>query len=106
MSEKEHYNRAAVLEWTISLIYIFYVATFAMDFLPAIHSKHHRFPPVTNQAAMEQGEPNESVTGGPVYSESYSNGSNASTQPMQQTGRYYPPTNGVPKEPVAPSRNF
>ena len=28
MSTQEHYNRAAILEWTISLIYIFYVWSF------------------------------------------------------------------------------
>ncbi|GAB7349475.1 hypothetical protein MBLNU459_g0187t1 [Dothideomycetes sp. NU459] len=95
MSDKEHYNRAAVLEWVVSLIYILYVASFAMDFLPAIHSKHHRFPPVTEHQAIEQGEPTNamSMTGGPVYSDNnYSNGSYASTQPKEQS--------------VAPSRNF
>lgn len=108
MSYQGHYNRAAILEWTVCLIYIFYVASFVMDFLPAIHSKHHRFPAVTEHQAAERGEPinGENMTGGPVYGESYSNGSYASTQPMQQTGQYYPPPAGVPHDPIAPSRNF
>lgn len=33
---KDHYTAAAVCEWLVSLIYTFYVWTFALDFLPAI----------------------------------------------------------------------
>jgi hypothetical protein len=33
---KEHYTAAAVCEWTVSLIFTFYVWSFALDFLPAI----------------------------------------------------------------------
>jgi len=33
---KKHYTAAAVCEWLVSLIYTFYVWSFALDFLPAI----------------------------------------------------------------------
>ncbi|KAL1304892.1 hypothetical protein AAFC00_003810 [Neodothiora populina] len=97
MSKQHHYNRAAVLEWTVSLIYIFYVGSFVMDFLPAVHSKHNRFP------SIEMG-PNDvngpSVSGGPVYAETSSYDSRL---PMQQTGGFYSASN---ENSVAPSRNF
>ncbi|KXL50563.1 hypothetical protein M433DRAFT_61694 [Acidomyces richmondensis BFW] len=70
-NDKKQYNRAAILEWTISLIYIFYVWSFIFDFLPAIRTKHRdsRFPPVRradDEMAMHtQAEGN--TLGGPVY---------------------------------------
>jgi hypothetical protein len=41
LSDKRHYNSAAVVEWVISLIYAFYVWSFAIDFLPAVRTKHY-----------------------------------------------------------------
>ena len=29
-----------MLEWTISLIFIFYMWSFIIDFLPAVHTRH------------------------------------------------------------------
>jgi len=40
LSDKKHYNAAAVCEWVISLIYTFYVWSFAIDFIPAVKTKH------------------------------------------------------------------
>ncbi|KUJ15567.1 uncharacterized protein LY89DRAFT_686283 [Mollisia scopiformis] len=34
------YNAAAVLEWAISFIFTFYVFSFFIDLLPAVHTKH------------------------------------------------------------------
>lgn len=35
LADKNHYTAAAVCEWTVSLIYTFYVWSFALDFYPA-----------------------------------------------------------------------
>lgn len=80
---------AAVLEWTISLIYIIYVGHYFMDFLPAVHSKNHLFPSV--EEMMEHGN-GPSYSGGPTFSES---ASYASENPMRANGQT-----------VEPSRNF
>jgi len=37
----EHYNAAAVCEWTVALIYTFYVWSFAIDFIPAVRTRHY-----------------------------------------------------------------
>ncbi|CAK3850212.1 SFK1-like membrane [Lecanosticta acicola] len=73
MSDKAHYNRAAVLEWTISLIYIFYIWSFIIDFLPATRTRHKgdRYaPPLRKQDdEMAMGTQTEgNMMGGPVYS--------------------------------------
>jgi len=36
------YNAAAVLEWAIAFIFTFYVFSFFIDLLPAVHTKHSR----------------------------------------------------------------
>ncbi|VUC29433.1 unnamed protein product [Clonostachys rosea] len=41
-SRTRNTNAAAVLEWTISFIFSFYVFSFAIDLWPAIETKHHR----------------------------------------------------------------
>ena len=85
LQNQEHYNTAAVLEWVIALIYILFVASFTLDFLPAIHTKHDRFPTREEMhAAMEQGN-GPSYSGGPTYPD---NQSAHSGEPMMmhQTG--------------------
>jgi len=96
------YNTSAILEWTISLIYIFYVWSksflnslrsdvpsncmltcvlstgFIIDFLPAIHTRHKedRFPPIRredDEMAMRTQEGG-NMMGGPVYSNGGRNG--------------------------------
>ncbi|KAK5137608.1 hypothetical protein LTR08_007903 [Meristemomyces frigidus] len=39
MSYRGSTNKAAILEWTVSLIYIFYIWSFIMDFLPATRTR-------------------------------------------------------------------
>lgn len=41
LGNKHHRTTAAVIEWVIALIYAFYVWSFAIDFLPALRTKHH-----------------------------------------------------------------
>ena len=69
--DKEKYNVSAVLEWVVALVYILFVASFAMDFIPAVHSKHNRFPTVQSRD-REMGmanNTNASVSGGPVFTD-------------------------------------
>ncbi|KAK4995879.1 hypothetical protein LTR66_004389 [Elasticomyces elasticus] len=128
---KGNTNIAAILEWVIALIYFLYVISFILDFLPAIHTKHHRFAPMSVDQAQEMGEdPNAiSATGGPVYSSggtnAYTNGgyangygngdqasygSTASMQQHEHGGRYYPDrqaiTNAYVPGQVPASQNF
>ena len=99
---EKHYNISAILEWIIALIYIFYVWSFIIDFLPATKTKpaDNRFPVVKKnhdpEANMTQAQGN--MTGGPVYSSGGQQGdheSYGSQQPMAETSRYQ-----------TPSRNF
>jgi len=108
-SDRSVYNRAAVLEWTISLIYIFYIWSFIIDFLPATHTKHKndRFgAPVRagdDEMAMNTQEHGNNM-GGPVYTgggHQQDSSSYDSEQPMAEMGRYQAPQGHVPA-----SRNF
>lgn len=51
-NQKESYNKAAILEWIISLVYTFYVWSFFVDFIPAVRSKHHQ----SRETAVEMAE--------------------------------------------------
>lgn len=42
LGDKEYYNGAAVCEWVIALIYAFFVWSFAIDFIPAVRTKHYK----------------------------------------------------------------
>lgn len=42
LGKKKDYNRAAIVEWTLSLIFTFYVWSFAIDFIPAVRTDHYR----------------------------------------------------------------
>ena len=99
------WNVSAVVEWVISLIYILFVWSFIIDFLPATRTRdpQNRFPRVRRgddvEAVKTQQEGN--MTGGPVYSGGGRSGgasSYGSQQPMTESGRFYPPQQ--------PSRNF
>lgn len=41
LSHQKRYNSAAVCEWVISFIYTFYVWSYAIDFIPAVRTKHY-----------------------------------------------------------------
>ncbi|KKY16703.1 putative sfk1-like membrane protein [Diplodia seriata] len=41
LGNNHHRNTAAILEWVIALIYACYVWSFAIDFIPALRTKHH-----------------------------------------------------------------
>lgn len=42
LGDRKRYNPAAVVEWTISLVFTFYVWSFAIDFIPAVRIEHYR----------------------------------------------------------------
>lgn len=41
LGRRRMYNEAAVLEWVVAFVFFFYVASFFMDFMPAVRGKHH-----------------------------------------------------------------
>lgn len=79
---QRNYNTSGVLEWTISLIFIFYMWSFIIDFLPAIHTRHKQdrfgaahFRNSDDEKAMQTQEAG-NINGGPVYTSGghYNNG--------------------------------
>ncbi|KAK5630744.1 hypothetical protein RRF57_006459 [Xylaria bambusicola] len=40
LSKRKEWNRAAILEWVIALIFTFYVASFIIDLWPAVRTRH------------------------------------------------------------------
>ena len=99
------YNISAIVEWVVSLIYILFVWSFIIDFLPATHTRRpeNRFPKVrrNNDEEAQKTQEMGNLTGGPVYSDGGHSGGDSSyrsQQPMND-GIYYEP-------PSQPSRNF
>jgi hypothetical protein len=109
LSKQHRYNQAAIFEWVISLVYIFYVWSFVIDFLPATRTrnKSDRFgPPLRakdDEMAMQTQEGG-NYMGGPVYtSGAYQNdaASYGSAAPMAESnGRLYQAPGATP------ARNF
>jgi len=54
MNTTEHYNKAAILEWIVALVYTFFVLSFFMDFIPAVRTKHHQSAQTEDQMAMNE----------------------------------------------------
>lgn len=83
------YNTSAILEWIVALVYIFYVWSFIIDFLPATHTKRreNRFPKIKKNQDPEAAETQAygSMTNGPVYSAGGE--SNGSQYPMAEANR-------------------
>jgi hypothetical protein len=52
------YNAAAVLEWAIAFTFTFYVFSFFIDLLPAVHTKHskRRFDTGARETQMQMEE--------------------------------------------------
>ncbi|QIW97135.1 hypothetical protein AMS68_002653 [Peltaster fructicola] len=84
-----NYNTAGVLEWTISLIFIFYMLSFIIDFLPATRTRHmedrfglpHMRGDDDEKAMQTQASGN--MMGGPVYSNGGHYGENGHQAPAQ-----------------------
>lgn len=67
------YNKSAIVEWILALIFIFYVWSYILDFMPATRlwhrGKHGRYPPIKRGSEdMEmEAESYGNQVGGPVY---------------------------------------
>lgn len=83
LSDKEHYNGAAVCEWVVALIFTFYVWSFAIDFIPAVKSSKGTFKhqetelEAATDDAMEERNGNGYANGRPINGVHYPNGSAA-----------------------------
>ncbi|MGG6494792.1 UNVERIFIED_CONTAM: Frag1/DRAM/Sfk1 family protein, partial [Bacteroidetes bacterium 56_B9] len=95
MSNQGNYNRAAVLEWVISLIYIFYQWSFIIDFLPATRTRNKtdRYPAPVKRSDDEMAMDTEAggnMLGGPVYTSGGTNGAGhaQSAAPAYANARY------------------
>jgi hypothetical protein len=88
------YNVAAVFEWCISVVFIFYIWSFIIDFLPATRTRNQqdRFPPIkkSHDEMAEDTEAGGNMFGGPVYS----------------SGGHAPANGHATAEAATPSRNF
>ena len=84
---KDKRNVSAVLEWTIAFLYGIFVISFAIDFLPALDTKHGEKGQPTEMQMAEEGR--ESILG---------NGHNGMRASGDTHGYGYPAT--------LPSRNF
>ncbi|TKA76411.1 hypothetical protein B0A49_05398 [Cryomyces minteri] len=73
-------NTSAILEWVIALVFTFYVLSFFVDFIPAVHTKHY----TSRQTAAEVEMGTDGSAGGQTQSEYYSNG-----QPATSTDSRY-----------------
>jgi hypothetical protein len=95
-SKTSLYNSAAVVEWTISLIYTFYVWSFAFDFIPAVVHKDgfgnkYESRETEVEMATETQQDNWNRAGVAPNTPAFTHGNGAI---------------GRSAEPVAPSRNF
>jgi len=118
------WNAAAVLEWVIAFIFFFYVLSYALDFLPALRTKHHRSGETEmDMARMEGGAGDGAADGGRYYRGGETNGHvNGHTNGTNGTNGYLNGTPGFsghefsnhgaannypkPSEAVPASRNF
>jgi len=96
-SKTHRYNAAAVLEWTIAFLYGFYVISYAVDFLPALQTKHHKHDKTEMQVAEEGGQA--TMGDGAVQSQQYfrHNGPHTNGHTSHHTGhnQYTQPTQSV-----------
>jgi hypothetical protein len=62
---KKKYNAAAVLEWAVAFIFTFYVFSFFIDLLPAVHTKNYTSSQTEMQ--MEANDPAAQESSGKYY---------------------------------------
>ena len=104
LGDRRRYNSAALVEWTIALIYTFYVWSFAIDFIPAVRTKHFgsEETEVEMASAMQEESRQRGYNGHPQEQNAYLNGNGGG----YQDGRGINGQNGFKPEPAVPSRNF
>lgn len=111
--DRHEYNTAAILEWIVAFIFTFYVLSFAIDFLPALRTKHHH----SNETELDMAEQGAAVngtnghhhataggTGDRYYGNGVNGGANGAGGGWAANG--VATQNGYKPETVEPSRNF
>lgn len=95
------YNAAAVLEWTIAFIFTFYVFSFFIDLLPAVHTKHsaRKFGSSSGETEMQM-EQNDNMaqthqTNSRAHDAGYVNGRNTAETDRTLGLNNYRTVNGV-----------
>lgn len=53
---RRSYNTSGILEWIVALVYFFYVLSFFIDFVPAVHTKHHQSRETSEMAMVNDAE--------------------------------------------------
>ena len=74
LADRDHYNGAAVCEWVVALVYTFYVWSFAIDFLPAVRTKHYASKETELDMAMEEASRQQGYNGSAQEQAAYTNG--------------------------------
>lgn len=74
MSKLRHRNTAAVLEWVVSFVYVAYILSFFVDFLPVIRTKNHQSYQTEMQMA-EEGGATQNIGDGAADNQRYYRGS-------------------------------
>ena len=93
LSDRKRYNPAAVVEWTIALIFTFYVWSFAIDFIPAVRISHYKNKETDMEMASAMPDSNGQQNWEGTDQNAYLDGSgrapdrvtNARAQPGEQT---------------------
>jgi len=100
---KDVYNAAAVLEWAVAFIFTFYVLSFFIDLIPAVHTKGYSSKNTAMENEMNDGAAMQHTGHG---ANGYSNGANG-FDGHAQNGYH---VNGVEyhqnPRPITPGQNF
>jgi hypothetical protein len=89
-NRRHNYNVAAIIEWVIALIFTFYVASFSLDFLPALKTQSGRHNGRTGPSEMAIAEEGamRSPTGARPSGRHYGDGFVKDTHHTNGAGRY------------------
>jgi hypothetical protein len=74
LNDKGMYNASAIVEWCIAFIFTFYVWSFAIDFIPAVHHKNFDSKETVLQMAEQGQNRNEATVIGNGHANGAANG--------------------------------
>lgn len=108
---RDAYNAAAILEWAIAFIFTFYVFSFFIDLLPAVHTKHssRKFGSGGGETEMQMEQNDELSQQNQIYTRGAGYNANRNTVDSERTltENHVGNANGVKHETQAPvSSNF
>lgn len=92
-ARQDIWNVAAILEWIVAFVFCIYVASFFIDFLPALRTRHHQSKQTEMQAFEEGMPPPQTMGDGAGDNQRYYRGVSASPAP-QVNGHTNGYTNG------------